>query len=88
LLQLAGVEWPEDPPRSLEALARRLVTAAKTLRELERALYAPGNAAWQGHELWKLFRNGMPAEQTDSIPDAPGLAPLYPEWDRRRGHSR
>jgi hypothetical protein len=88
LLQLAEVEWPEDPPRSLEALARRLATAAGSLRELERALYAAGNAAWQGDELWKLFRNGMPAEQGDSVTAAPGLAPLYPEWDKPRRQFR
>jgi hypothetical protein len=84
LLQLAAVEWPEDPPRNLEALARRLEAGAGPLRALERVLYAAGNASWQGDELWKLFRNGLPAEHRKDLDPDPGLAPLYPDWDRQR----
>jgi len=87
LLQLAETEWPADPPRNLEALARRLAAAAGPLRALERALYAAGSAAWQGDELWKLFRNGLPAGHPDSVAADPGLAPLYPDWDRQRGET-
>jgi hypothetical protein len=83
LLQLAEMEWPVDPPRNLEALARRLAAGSEPLRALERALYAPGGAAWRGDELWHLFRNGLLAEQADSVAADPGLAPLYPDWDRQ-----
>jgi len=83
LLQLAETEWPADPPRSLEALARRLPAGAAQLRALERVLYGAGNTAWQGEELWKLFRNGLPAGHPDSVTADPGLAPLYPDWDRQ-----
>ncbi len=84
LLQLAEAEWPPDPPRNLEALARRLPTVAGPLRDLERVLYAAGNTAWQGEELWQLFRKGMPAENPEgSVAAGPGLAPLYPDWERQ-----
>jgi len=83
LLQLAEMEWQADPPRNLEALARRLPAGAGQLRALERVLYGAGSAAWQGEELWKLFRNGLPAGQPDSIAADQGLAPLYPDWDRQ-----
>jgi len=83
LLRLAETQWPEDPPRNLEALARRVTAASAPLRALERALYSAGSAAWQGEELWKLFRNGIPAAQPDSVTADPGLAPLYPDWDRQ-----
>jgi hypothetical protein len=87
LLQLAEAEWPEDPPRNLEALAQRLATGAGQVRDLERVLYAAGNAAWQGDELWQVFRNGLPAVHPDSVAAAPGLAPLYPDWEKQRNSS-
>jgi len=84
LLQLAATEWPADPPRSLGALAGRLSVAAGALRTLERALYASGEASWQGGELWELFRNGLPAEHRKDVATDPGLAPLYPDRDKQR----
>ncbi len=84
LLQLAEAEWAADPPRNLEALARRLPAGAAPVRALERALYAAGNAGWQGDELWQVFRNGLPAGQSENIAADPGLAPLYPDWDGQR----
>jgi hypothetical protein len=83
LLQLAEAEWPADPPRNLEALAQRLAAGAGPLRELERVLYAAGDSAWQGDEIWQLCRNGLPAKHPEAAPAAPGLAPLYPDWDKR-----
>ena len=87
LLQLAEAEWPADPPRNLEALAQRLPTGAGQVRDLERVLYAAGNAAWQGDELWQLFRKGLPAGHPDSVAADPGLAPLYPDWEKQRNSS-
>jgi hypothetical protein len=83
LLQLATIEWPADPPRNLAELQRRLPVAAGLLRALEQVLYAPGNTAWQGGELWQQFRNGMPEEHADRAAADPGLAPLYPDWNKR-----
>jgi hypothetical protein len=83
LLQLAEAEWPADPPRNLEALARHLPTGAGPVRDLERVLYAAGNTAWQGDELWQLFRKGIPAGHPDRVAADPGLAPLYPDWDKQ-----
>jgi hypothetical protein len=84
LLRLAEVKWPADPPRNLEALAQRLAAAAGPLRALERALYAAGDSAWQGDELWQLCSSGLPAERHDSVTADPGLAPLYPDWEKQR----
>jgi hypothetical protein len=85
LLQLATVEWPADPPRNLAELERRLPVAAGPLRALERVLYAPGNAAWQGEELWQQFKNGLPAGHAVRVTTDPGLAPLYPDRDGQPG---
>jgi hypothetical protein len=83
LLQLAAIEWPEDPPRNLAELGRRLPVDIEALRTLEQVLYAPGDTTWQGDELWQQFKNGLPAEQADRAATDPGLAPLYPDWDKR-----
>jgi hypothetical protein len=79
LLQLAAIEWPADPPRNLAALERRLSVDAGPLGALEQALYAAGNAAWQGDALWQQFKNGLPVAHADRVNAAPGLAPLYPD---------
>jgi len=83
LLQLATLEWPADPPRNLADLERRLPVEIGALPVLERVLYAAGDTAWQGDELWQQFQNGLPAGHTDRVTGEPGLAPLYPDWDRR-----
>lgn len=83
LLRLAETEWPADPPRNLEALARRLAGGSGVLRELNRVLYAAGDSAWQGSELWELCRNGLPAGESEAVAADPGLAPLYPDWEKR-----
>jgi hypothetical protein len=83
LLQLAALEWPEDPPRNLAELERRLPAEAGSLRALERVLYAAGDACWQGDELWQQFKKGLPARQAGHVTGEPGLAPLYPDRDKR-----
>lgn len=80
LLQLARSVWPDDPPRSLGALASRVPHGSEAVRELDRWLYAPGGAAWQGQTLWAAVETGL-AERPE-----PGSAagddrlppPLYP----------
>jgi hypothetical protein len=83
LLQLAATAWPEDPPRNLAELGRRLPADVEALRALEQALYAPGDTAWRGDDLWRRFKNGLHAEHVDRTATEPGLAPLYPDWDKR-----
>jgi hypothetical protein len=83
LLKLAATEWPEDPPRNLAELGRRLPAGVEALRTLEQVLYAPGDTAWRGEELWQQFKNGLPEEHADRTATESGLAPLYPDWDKR-----
>jgi len=84
LLQLAAFEWPDEPPRSLGLLARRLVVGADAIRQLERALYAAGETAWQGNELWARFQHGLTEQESAAADTGEGLAPLYPEWETRQ----
>jgi hypothetical protein len=85
LLQLGAIEWPADPPRSLTALERRLSMEGGPLAALERVLYAAGDVAWQGDELWQQFKNGLPAGHAVRVTAVPGLAPLYPDRDGQPG---
>ncbi len=78
LLELAEARWPDDPPRNLGAVARRLDTAAEQIRELERILYAPTARDWQGASLWRAVDKGLgETGETTAAPSEP-LPPLYP----------
>jgi hypothetical protein len=71
--------WPEDPPRSLGAIARRFDGDGIPLRELDRTLYGSNPADWQGGTaLWDMIRQG-PRAEADALPgEAADLPPLYP----------
>ena len=63
LLQLARLEWPDDPPRGLGALAARLAGGAAEVAALDRSLYGAHASAWRGGALWQQFKDGLhPAE--------------------------
>jgi hypothetical protein len=81
LLQLAALLWPESPPRSLEALARRAAPPlSEHLLRLSRHLYGNGTAAWDGalieREMKQLASTGSRKEKSADGED--GLRPLYP----------
>jgi len=79
LLNLAQVQWPDNPPRSLSALAARLEKGQAQLSALDRSLYAAETSDWKGAALWDEFRHGL-QEKTDATPDQDdGLNPLYPQ---------
>jgi hypothetical protein len=79
LLAWAATAWPETPPRSLAALARRLGDdkISVLLLQLGRALYrgAPWDGAALAAAISELPLRGGAAEGAGS--DAGGLAPLY-----------
>lgn len=78
LLAWARQRWPEHPPVSLTALAQRCAPPlAAALTALDRALYAPGDAPWQGQELWQQFCRQPPAERTPTAAKPDDLRPLY-----------
>ncbi len=84
LLDLAQAQWPNDPPRSLGALASRLDEGTTELSLLERSLYGGGRTSpWQGHALWQVARRGLRARQGETSPHEDGLSALYPLRDRR-----
>ena len=80
LLAWALATWPQRPPRSLGALARRLdAGAAAAVRRLESSRY--GNAAgdWSGQGLVEALRAWRPGPAGRGHDDA--LPPLHPNLE-------
>jgi len=80
LLALAAEPWPEDPPRTLLALAARLddEEARAAVAALDRALYA-GAETWRGEALRRAFRGQLRSPQAARAGARDGPLPdLYP----------
>ena len=78
LLQWAEASWPDEPPRNLGVLVRRLASGKKEIRSLERALYGVTPDGWEGHALWKVFDHGFEVITDEKPVIQEGLSPLYP----------
>jgi hypothetical protein len=78
VLAWARRRWPEHPPISLTAVARRCPgPLSEALVELDRVLYAQTASAWQGQGLWRQFTANK-AWQRHKVEDQDvGLEPLY-----------
>ena len=79
LLAWARATWPDHPPMSLTAVARRCPPElAEALVALDRALYAPSATPWQGNALWERFGRHLPATHATRPSGRLELEPLYP----------
>ncbi len=81
LLELAPGLWPEQTPRSLEAMAERVGPPLSTeLLNLSRHLYAGSNSEWDGKQIeagmQKVAKNGV---QQKKHARKSALKPLYPD---------
>lgn len=86
LLDWAAATWPQQPPRSLGALAVQVDRGADAVRELESMLYSAGNESWAGQALWDAFANGLCSPFTTNYEQADNtVPPLYPDWNRKTG---
>ncbi len=79
LLSAAEATWPEDPPRTLGALAARFDgVAAEQVMLLDRALYASDDSKWNGNALSEAVRNAWPVPRPEKSDGEEILDPLYP----------
>ncbi len=78
LLNLGLIEWPDDAPRSLGALATRIEKGQAEIHALDRSLYAADSTDWQGVELWNVLRHGLQKKKVTAQTGDDGLKPLYP----------
>ncbi len=80
LLAWGAARWPQDPPRRLDALARRLgPPAAGLLAELDRRLYAAESGPWDGAAAWSGLGPALQTPQRATKAAAAGLPALYPQ---------
>lgn len=78
VLAWARRQWPQDPPISLTAVARRCPQAlSEALLELDRVLYAQMAASWRGNDLWQLFSKYRAMNKAKDKKQDLGLEPLY-----------
>ena len=80
LLDLASLAWPDNPPRSIGALAEQVSSGKDALHDLDQNLYSEAHGNWNGQEIYELFRNGFHVTADEENPQ-PALRPLYPEHD-------
>lgn len=80
LLSAAEASWPEDPPRTLGALAARFEgKAAEQVMLLDRALYAGEGSEWKGMDLLNAVRDAWQTSGTEKKSSEEFLQPLYPQ---------
>ena len=87
LLDWAAATWPDQPPRSLGALATRVKQGAEAIRTLETVLYGANKQDWNGALLWKTFAEGLlqPGKSPAQSSQIEGAPPLYPDWHKQAG---
>ena len=83
LLDWARTRWPARPPAGLSDLAVRLGPAASAaaapLEAIDRAIYAPAGATWDGAAAWQTLEPLLLAqERAAQSPAAQPLPGLYP----------
>jgi len=83
LLAWAQARWPASPPTGLGELAARLVPAATdsapVLEAIDRAIYAPAAATWDGPAAWQALEPLLLAQEREAQRPAAGPLPdLYP----------
>ncbi|MGV6817099.1 MAG: BatD family protein [Thiotrichales bacterium] len=78
LLAWAAQHWPENPPRGIEDLAKRLQDqkTKDQLKELDAAVYAERGNNWQGKALSESLKQ-LPPDKTDNKKEKP-LPALFP----------
>ena len=78
LMEWARFEWPQQPPRSVAAIAARVAEPlAGELRRLCETSYGPGNRSWDGAELAAALRSVQAVEARERRP-GDVLPPLMP----------
>ena len=83
LIEWAQLQWPEDPPRSIGAIAQQVsAPMSDELVALSRLSYGPDSAEWNGAALAKALRSFAVLKETSSE-DEELLPPLLPATSDR-----
>lgn len=80
MLEWGRLQWPDDAPRSIAALARRVsAPLADELARLSRAAYGPSGAGWDGDALAKSLRSFAVLDDASEDAASDPLPPLMPQ---------
>ena len=80
LLEWAKLEWPAAPPRSIGAIAARVVDpAAGELLKLSQASYGPNGSEWDGEALARAVRTIRATTESRTSAEGDPLPPLMPQ---------
>lgn len=80
MLEWGRLQWPDDAPRSVGALARRVsAPLSDELGRLSRASYGPGGEGWDGDALAKSLRSFAVLDSKDTSAARDPLPPLMPQ---------
>jgi hypothetical protein len=80
MLEWGRLQWPDDAPRSIGALARRVsAPLSDELGRLSRAAYGPAEAGWDGDAFAKSLRTFAVLDELDKDEARDPLPPLMPQ---------
>jgi len=80
MLEWGRLQWPEDVPRSIGALSRRVsAPLADELMRLSRAAYGPSGEGWDGDALAKSLRSFAVLDDKSTDESRDPLPPLMPQ---------
>jgi hypothetical protein len=80
MLEWGRLQWPDDAPRSIGALAGRVsAPLADELARLSRAAYGPAAENWDGDALAKSLRSFAILDGRDKTAASDPLPPLMPQ---------
>ncbi len=80
LLEWGRLQWPDDAPRSIGALARRVsAPLSDELGRLSHAAYGPSGEGWDGDALAKSLRSFAVLDDASSDAASDPLPPLMPQ---------
>ncbi len=78
LLDWAAAYWPDNPPRSIGAVAEQAGgELGEQVTALNTALYREPGKDWNGHALWAAFQNFKKTDASTSNDDRATLQPLH-----------
>ena len=80
MLEWGRLQWPDDSPRSIGALARRVsAPLSEELGRLSRSAYGPSGDGWDGEALAKSLRSFAVLDAADKNAARDPLPPLMPQ---------
>ena len=80
MLEWGRLQWPDDAPRSIGALARRVsAPLSEELGRMSRAAYGPSGDGWDGEALARSLRSFAVLDEGDKDAARDPLPPLMPQ---------